>query len=464
VSEAPEAPPTPGGRSSRRRTIVFLASFALACLVTLVFEQASEHAIEGGDARKPERAATLLDMAGIYQRIVATANPPTEPRYTAILELDRRGAGIGDTCGRRARLAAALGAAAALRPKAIVIDEYLSEACSGNPESTRQLAAVLAEAAGSMPIVVGRKIGRGMTKPTDPGEVPVPILDRMAESLLVPDVRSAIANVDVDNRKVPLGWYVLDPNTGDEDWMGSLALVGAQASRNDLLEADQTLAGLKLGDEIRNPYVSFLTRDRYDSGARVLASALLCEDRPEAECQGLREQAARRLGGKVVVVGVEDEDTDTHHSAVGTIPGFVLQANYVEALLDRRYFVPARWWVEYAVGFLVFLLLQVAVTSQHESIRRATGWRLGVAFAKALGLMALVVLATLLGIYLAAEWFRVLVNPLALGAMAIMFKVSELLFLAIHKGGGHHDEPESETTAEMAAGDPPAGDPADRAG
>ncbi|MGA7926678.1 MAG: CHASE2 domain-containing protein, partial [Candidatus Sulfotelmatobacter sp.] len=67
----------------------------------------------------------------------------------------------------------------------------------------------------------------------------------------------------------------------------------------------------------------------------------------------------REIRGNIVLIG-ERTDRDQHNTVNGKMPGYELQANYIEALLDDRYFTPVNSGLELALavaGILAIILI-----------------------------------------------------------------------------------------------------------
>jgi len=78
-------------------------------------------------------------------------------------------------------------------------------------------------------------------------------------------------------------------------------------------------------------------------------------------------------------------DMDSHFSVVGEVPGYILQANYVEALLDGRYFRAVAGWVNYVAGFLIYLAFHWVLITHHHALQVSAGWRVPLVLLQALG-------------------------------------------------------------------------------
>ena len=58
-----------------------------------------------------------------------------------------------------------------------------------------------------------------------------------------------------------------------------------------------------------------------------------------------------QIAGHVVIIGEINHELDDHLTIVGRMSGLLVQANYIEALLDDRLFRPMPV-LDYALGFL----------------------------------------------------------------------------------------------------------------
>jgi hypothetical protein len=65
---------------------------------------------------------------------------------------------------------------------------------------------------------------------------------------------------------------------------------------------------------------------------------------------------ATKFENKTIVVGITGLGTDLHETVIGTVPGVILQANYIESLLANHLFAPIPRWSEIVLGLLGLLL------------------------------------------------------------------------------------------------------------
>jgi CHASE2 domain-containing sensor protein len=229
-------------------------------------------------------------------------------------------------------------------------------------------------------------------------------------------LRDAIVNIDRDTRKLPLKWLVYRnkadmDHDADQVWRETLALQAAEAYEKDNFKAEHPNLA-KLLDPVTEPYISFFDMDLYKP-YRYLAGFALCgrEVKPGEDataCPGSPNGLAA-LSGKIVVIGEISSDQDVQSTVVGRIPGVYLQANFIEALLDDRYYEgsPA---LNYMLGF-VFLASVEAIL---VGFRRSR--------AKKLGAIATLLLATLFLPYVVITDFHRYVNPVPFIALALLLR------------------------------------------
>jgi hypothetical protein len=134
----------------------------------------------------------------------------------------------------------------------------------------------------------------------------------------------------------------------------SLPLAAAEAADPNIDEIVGT--SLRKND---HPFTSFLAEAKFKPihGMQIVCDRFLSSQEDWRNC-GSHPTTELGLRGKIVVIG-EHSDADEHQSVLGTVPGVVLQANYLEALLDDRYFRPINRVVEISLLFLCFLIIEM---------------------------------------------------------------------------------------------------------
>lgn len=392
-------------RSERFRQAWFWIAFFVACLFIYLVEHWAEDLIQSGE--HPGFARSVFGISAFYQSIVTAGPRKPKPRFTAVVEInsgkDPAVPDLYSLCEQRRFLGKLISSIANAAPSVIVIDKYFTpRLCpqiyqlDGNSLSgTDLLLRAINGISKTIPIVVGRRV-----KPESRDLYPAIAFLSDQDHVLY----EGIINIDRDSRKLPLKWKVQDDKVGQYKeskrvWHKTLALSVAEAFDQRLLNKHTRLR--KLLDEGVHPFISFLQGPQFEvfPAGQVLKG-------PVSITRGLR--------GKIVIVGEVHPDADRHESVVGNVPGVILQANYIEALLDERYFEPIPW-LDYALGFLIFASFQWVLVRHYQPLWQAVAWGLGII---AIAIVLLYLLATLGG------WY---VNPVAVGFMALVIWYTHLL-------------------------------------
>jgi hypothetical protein len=100
---------------------------------------------------------------------------------------------------------------------------------------------------------------------------------------------------------------------------------------------------------------------------------------------------------------------------------FYLQANFIEALLDDRYYRPVPW-LDYTIGFLVLAAVDLILLIDHESFLKSI---------LLIGMLTLGVLLLLDVLVVHGKWY---VNPFPVTITALAIKVSHGLYGYVHEG------------------------------
>jgi CHASE2 domain-containing sensor protein len=409
-----------------RRQISFAVYLLAACLITLTLEYFADNAIQSGNPGDPGLAPSVFEMSAIYQRVVASGPRKPAPTFTVIVEIHPdKDPNLFNVCEQRLFLAQLIRAIADFLPAVIVVDKYFVTKCGEKDDGTIQLQNAMREVGGKIPIVIGRRIN-----------------DATAALSLMPSpefgpklgIREGIVNINRDTKRLPLGWTV--SADGETKWRRSLALKAAEAYDPKLRQKFPFLE--KVIAERKPPYISFLDREQLKRYATYSTADVFCGNqkaRAGRACPAGLKEGLEYLRGRIVVIGEINLD-DSHFSVLGHVPGYVLQANYIEALLDQRYFKPVGWWTNYGAGFLIFLAFHWVLIRHQHAIEAASAPLVLWLFAKAAFWCLVVILATIAALYLIvmhAGWY---VNPATMGIVAFLMKFSELIFGMIPRGEG----------------------------
>ena len=387
-----------------RHGIVFLTVFVAALILALNSEAWLDNALASRQSIGPTVEVALM-FSGFYRRVLAAPRSPI-PRNTVIVEIDPEhdpgSVSLMTICQQRKMIAALVSRVAEAMPSAIVIDKYFGTTASCPEEINSKLVNTFSDVNKRIPIVVGRLFNNGYLEPS--------LL------ALVPNLKDAIVNIDPDPRKLPLEWEVY-PNKEQMQqkqglaWHDTLSLAGAKAfEKGKLLERHPRLAAL-LVPPPRHPYISFLDPDQFQQ-FRYFVGYILCgrEVKPgeDATLCPPAPQILAALSGKVVLIG-DISSLDQHLSVVGQIPGIYMQANFIEALLDDRYY-EAFPTLSYILGF-VFLAGVEAIL-----------WFFRGSWIRKLSAIAVLTAALLLVLYIVIADFHLYVNPLPFIALALLIR------------------------------------------
>jgi CHASE2 domain-containing sensor protein len=130
------------------------------------------------------------------------------------------------------------------------------------------------------------------------------------------------------------------------------------------------------------------------------------------------------MSGRVVLVGELDLVQDAHKSVVGKMPGYLMQANFIEALLDDRYYrsMPV---LDYVYGFIFLAALELILILWREH------WML---------MMVLIIVLlglSVVGLYLTLKLARWYVNPVPVGLAAVTVRILGALFHRVEEQFNH---------------------------
>jgi len=404
-------------RLPRRWRLSVFAAF-LACLAVYGVETLVESILESEEHGRSPLARSIFELSGLYQRVVTVGWRKPEPRFTTIVELNiendprLRAVSLNMVCDQRAFLADLIEKLAALNPAAIVLDKYFgADTCVRHPKGTLALERAIANASrAGVPVVVGVYAARAENQSEERSEL------RLDPSLFTgnPDVTQGIVNIDRDSRRMALRWCgsVDGQGTTQPEWCETLAVRGSRKYDAQIMVKYPRLKQLMTSDT--RPYVSFMRPEQFcryavlGDGGLVKGTDRRCPVDPENGAV-----STRYMRGKIVVVGETTRDIDTHMSVVGPVSGVFMQANFIEALLDDRYFrpVPA---LDYVFGVSMFL----AVTWFGTKMHRTPVWALAMIGLSVMAMVGLVVGLILLG--------GLYVNPVGVSVLALLFDGSHI--------------------------------------
>jgi hypothetical protein len=180
-------------------------------------------------------------------------------------------------------------------------------------------------------------------------------------------VRWGLARINIDLRKIPLGWMAFQDcdqiATARSMLMPTLAVAGAMLLDKTIL-AGHNLVNLQT--DVTHPYTKLISETDKDHFQFVPAIGLICDAVSEkTDWSGCARdegdaKALQSLAGKQIIIG-ETTREDFFHTGEGSITGPGLQANYLASLLsDKSILSPLPLWKNRTISiawlFLVFSL------------------------------------------------------------------------------------------------------------
>ena len=410
----------------------FWLTLVFACILAEGGELVFDRWILAGEEHA-EFKSSLFTASGAYQRVVTAPRQPVV-RHVAIVEInpkeDIRTISDQNVCAEREFLAQLLLRIEAARPALIVIDKAFGrDVCPDDLKGTLDLIKAVKDIRGRhMSVVVGRDItivksaadGANSQKSVMAPSLSFGSADQSSEE--------GIIRIAADSRQLPLQWSVYP----DADDIGkralverdTLALAVAKLYDRDFLQKSKRLQQLIATGE--QPFIGFLETEKFKD-SHFYASHVMCgiADSKLANWRLCAEGHASPSGlkNRIVLIGENDPERDEHDSIVddNRVPGFYLQANYIEALLDDRYYRPGGLVLDLGFSFLFLLGLElILIVYDHQPIH-------------ALVLVSGLALATCLVLYMVILHFGIYIDPWPVAVTAILIKLLHLFYGLVHK-------------------------------
>jgi CHASE2 domain len=339
-----------------------------------------------GECDRIDTEATLL-----YQRYATTEFRKPRAHYVRLAVLSPQTVPadvLKNACKKREYVAILLRSLAKLDPSVIAIDfSYPPDLCEDKDDESKSalLHDAIRDVSKTIPIVMVASSRSEAELIKDPD------LDQLRKGgltsrSLIADTRTpfegtlltfGMGKVGCDKRRVPLFWWVY-PNK--EAVLNKTAAPEPHAEPSFAYETARTYDSelqKTLGNYIsanRHPFISFIPAD----GFRQIDLRLLDDPAHADDLQ-------KTVRGKIVLVAENSEREDQYNSVIGLIPGYLLHANYTEALLDDRYFSPTSPFVELPLAILgiFFVVVIFEVSDELKSVPVALRPVIGFGFASA---------------------------------------------------------------------------------
>lgn len=365
------------------RWVLLSVGYALAFSIPFLLENAAE--LTGF---LPDSLTHPLEAAGsAYQRWAAGPRP-SEARYTAVVTLNERDFPLlDDACRQRIAVANLIPRIVQAGAGELVLDlAFTRTMCpeSEDKRATPLLRSALLDAAAQIPLVVGeaeRTLGELEPTVADSlrrqGMKQDELLLRPTIDLPLRDpayqISVGLFRLNEDFRRVPLSWSSFGEQDGKlsgPEVNPTLAFQAALGYRQPFPDGEKVLTTLY--EEGRHPLTNLLPEDKF---IHLEAAELECRGEStgqSAPCNAaISRDARRKLNGKVVLLGWEDNPKDLWTTAAGQLPGVFLQANFVESLLDSRYLrvLSARWQIGLSVVW--FAAIEACFLINEDAIWKA---------------------------------------------------------------------------------------------
>jgi len=272
---------------------------------------------------------------------------------------------LSDFCNRREYLAEVIDAIKLGAPKGLVIDYVFGKGqCTEEQRQqtqTRKLqAAIKAFSSLSSPVVWGQDAYREEDlqvawpskyiefekKGFNESDLLVKPLSGAFGNLEPSVVRFGLVQLNSDYRKIPLSWLAFRDVDGKPTQIETLAVAAARSFTQD--------EGLhKKIDELENagrhPFTSFAKESEF----LIMSASSIVNKTADLQM----------LTGRIVLIAVIDPEhnTDIHETLFGKMPGVVLQANYIESLVDGRFLRPVDQRLQIVIALIWFVVIDTVL-------------------------------------------------------------------------------------------------------
>lgn len=389
-----------------RKKLPSLVGHFVAFLI-LVFASLAENKPSTPENTQEQGYHKIFSPNFWYEEAVGKPQPPA--RYVTVIMLGTDIPGtiekaslsgsreIQSACKRRIYIAQLLKALSKFAPKVVVLDMWFDPANCPQSDSP-VLWDELDQFSSQIPIVSGI----GSYNPSEMlSSMPAEYADaknrkpglKPTELVLAPRIEpghplnakitEGVVEMNADYRKIPLSWPVYDTFAsvglpGQPYRVDSLAVAGVRAfdptsailGRVGALKADG--AG-NVSTEL-HPYTSFL---RVEDFPVIRAIDVVCSGTVDDFWQGECDSIGRRslnpqmvFEGRIVLVGIENVKDDTHQSLLGNVPGVMLQANFIESLLQGRVYKPlaTTWQITIGIAWIFVVSWMTWRFASHPSV------------------------------------------------------------------------------------------------
>jgi CHASE2 domain-containing sensor protein len=368
------------GRGWGLRLLIFL----LALFVPVV--EHAEELVERGICGTRPGLEMFLSRTGVaYLRVAAAGYRKPRSHWVTLVVL-KKGSDpedvLSNICKQRLYLAKLLATIQIAKPSLIVVDKYFAGLSCTDESANEALRAAFS--ASSVPMIVGlhtetrqdfeKDLDGVLTEPQKKAFdaaclylTPALSLDEPGVQTPTP-VRYGLLRMNEDTRKLPLTWptYFSKEDVGTKAPMvlPSLSLVAASV-------VDTTADGLQRIERLRkrttHPFTSFIPLGQIPTYS---ALDLICDTKQARSVQWddcpLQNTNASVMNGRIVMIGEDVPDIDQHDTEIGRVPGVILQANYLESILDDRYLEPVPLGLAVSASLVWLALIEFVFWNMHS--------------------------------------------------------------------------------------------------
>jgi hypothetical protein len=327
----------------------------LLALLLALFERYQELAENDLCGARTGIEALLSHEVTSYQRLAAAGYRPARSHFVTVVLLrhdhDPENV-LANPCSQRLYLSKLLNALQMAAPSLIVFDKaFAAEAC--NDDSINQALRDAVQAT-RITLVIGLQTktmsdlieiqGGTLTQVQKKGfesaclySVPRFVMDKPGSSARI---RYGLMRLNSNERKIPLQWptYPSKEDVGktNPELLPSLALVAAS-------EYNQSRDGQRRIEQLKSytyhPFTSFITESNPSLGAwELICRTPIVQTADWTSC--VPNANGPDLHNQIVLIGDDVPERDQHKTDAGKMPGVLLQANYIESLLDDRFLKP----------------------------------------------------------------------------------------------------------------------------
>ncbi|HLK22007.1 MAG TPA: CHASE2 domain-containing protein [Bryobacteraceae bacterium] len=417
-------------RHAKSHTAALILTFLAIALPFLVNEFVGEATVMDSKFLRP------LSREFWYRHLVPGEIHKTRIDEFTIVSIARDvepGWALGENrCTHRFFMAKLLRKVADADPRLIVIDKWYGKipenVCAPGTDGTSLLQETVQAISSKVPIVLAlgsytrdevlQYCPPGKAQELKPEEMVLGDSASLEEGSAPGRVILGLARVNLDIRKIPLGWMVYQDcaDVGEKrakPWP-TLAVAAAQVLDPNIMQGNNLT---ELQKKVTHPYTKLEEEGTFKT---VSAIHMLCKNAgPKVNwenCEVTDGQDARReFSHKVVIVG--EIWRDLHKLGETVYTGPELQANYIAALLDQSILQPVSKWVTVPLSFvwLAFIFwifygwrpeLPALALVVSAVLTFGLGWLFSAVITKQFGVFADVIPPTFLeiiGLYLARK-------------------------------------------------------------